>query len=289
MKRTITHGFTLIEIMVAVAVSAAIILFSSSVANVALRSWNKDGGRLRNNIEARAVFDTLATDLRTAIFRQSETEWLRVTYDKAVGRATTYQIPQTPWIRFFVPALDRDETAGTLSAISYRVAFDDPVEANGPHPVFGLYRAITDPEKTHLQAFGSPETVQTFWRERQASTTAPGNLVASNVIDFDLVLWYWPEENRRLGTIDSNTRKPKRLPTGTSLRVVGMHVETEPAVPDLRHVSQLYAADIDLTILTDKGSLELGRNHASNKDIIQRHGYRYGGRVEFLTTGACLP
>jgi hypothetical protein len=81
----------------------------------------------------------------------------------------------------------------------------------------------------------------------------------------------------------------KRVPSGTELRVVGMRVETAPAVPDFTHVSQWHAVDVNLTVLTQRGIRALEGGSLSPDEIVERFGYHYGERIELLTQGACLP
>lgn len=69
-------GFTVIELLVAVGVTALMVTLMISIVTNVLSSWNRTSGILSSGNQARLVFDQIAQDLQGAIFKRDGNVWL---------------------------------------------------------------------------------------------------------------------------------------------------------------------------------------------------------------------
>lgn len=149
------QGFTLIEILVASAVMALLVGLVITITSQVLNVWNRSGGRLSANQEARIALEFLTQDLETAIFRNNESQWMRTR--KRRLETPIGNVPNTVDLRFFSTTLNRpmletngDRIPGDISAISYELDFVDPV-TGGDSSVFRqfvLFRRTARPDDT---------------------------------------------------------------------------------------------------------------------------------------------
>jgi prepilin-type N-terminal cleavage/methylation domain-containing protein len=72
-------GFTLVELLLAVAVTALLVTFLLAVTNNVLTVWNRSAGTLTAGNQARLVLDQIARDLEGALFRADGNVWLAAT------------------------------------------------------------------------------------------------------------------------------------------------------------------------------------------------------------------
>ena len=81
MKKWLQHrrGFTLVELLVATAVTLVLAGLLVSVATNVLRAWQRSGGELEGAAQAALVLDLLERDLRAAVLRRDGRVWLAAT------------------------------------------------------------------------------------------------------------------------------------------------------------------------------------------------------------------
>ncbi|MCB1094838.1 MAG: prepilin-type N-terminal cleavage/methylation domain-containing protein [Verrucomicrobiae bacterium] len=263
------RGFSLTELLVAVGVSSLVLLMGFTVTQQTLDGWKNAGATLGRSAEARIAFDAVVRDFQSILFRQRDVEWFRLTFDQAIGGESGYSTPQAARLTFFAPR-----------PVSYRLGYEDPIDPEGKFKSFGLYRTYDPSPPPSAQPgaiYESAASTRAFWRSVESETVDPLNLAASNVISFDISLWY-----RIHG-------KLRRLPDGVSLRVVGSKVETSPQVSDLRHASQLETVDVRMVSLSKEGALNLEQGIGDTDTILAKHAYRFSARVALNTAGAGLP
>jgi type II secretory pathway pseudopilin PulG len=75
-KNSSSRAFTIIELLVATAVTAVLAGMLLMMTNSVLNAWNRTSGALGANSQAQFVFDMLVEDLQSAIFRHDGNTWL---------------------------------------------------------------------------------------------------------------------------------------------------------------------------------------------------------------------
>ena len=71
------RGFTLMELMVAMAITTIIVTVLVSITSIAIDTWNRSRSELRAARQAKAMVDTMARDFESLVTRRgNENEWL---------------------------------------------------------------------------------------------------------------------------------------------------------------------------------------------------------------------
>lgn len=83
-------GFTIIELLVAVGVTAVLVSLMVAITINLLNAWNRSSGQLGANASARLILDQLSQDLNGAIFKRDGNVWLAATLqDNQTGAGDT--------------------------------------------------------------------------------------------------------------------------------------------------------------------------------------------------------
>ncbi|MBE7538930.1 MAG: prepilin-type N-terminal cleavage/methylation domain-containing protein [Opitutaceae bacterium] len=73
-------AFTLIELIVALSIGGLLIALTSPIALQVAEVWKRTSGRLATSAQAEIIFDRIARDLESAVFRRDGNVWFVATY-----------------------------------------------------------------------------------------------------------------------------------------------------------------------------------------------------------------
>lgn len=179
--RTSTHGFTILELLVATTVSIILLGLFLSVSTHILDAWGQSRDSLSANAKARIVLDTLSSDLESAIIRDDPGVWLAADLLEAdtqiSGRWEDSDISKPSgdasleidfsdpsltakdyrfgiagcWIRFFASPADASESgySGDVNAIAYQLIRRKPhSQSSEADESYNLYRSIVRSDHT---------------------------------------------------------------------------------------------------------------------------------------------
>lgn len=281
------HGFTLIELMVATAIMAVLVLAVMGVTSHVLSTWSSASGRLGANAEARTALQYLGDDLETLVVRPKQQTWLEVTYENnPVPGQGTVRVPNISLISATEHRARAAGDSGNICAINYKLAFRNPIvggtaEPPSPPPVAGLYRKVIDPQQTFNQvlttATGSePISLTNTIDGIGGNTDAFANFLSSNVAD--LSIDFYAEDLDE--AVDSLNRVKKI--EGDFMYSDKIYEETDSGI----NWGRILYADIRMTVVSDEGAKAMavasitGRD---TKDIIQQHGTVFSRRVPILS------
>lgn len=180
-------AFTLIEIMVAAAITIIMIGLVIQITSEVLKIWNRSVGKLSANAEARVAMELLTSDLETALLVNNGQQWIRV--EQEVG-----DDPITVGLKLFSPALDRpSDEPGNICAIAYRLA-KAPAYQNASIDTYVLFRDLEGPVDTFNNLLGpNPDNSQLeltgddFWAP--SNTIYPDNYLAGNIYSFKIYVY----------------------------------------------------------------------------------------------------
>jgi prepilin-type N-terminal cleavage/methylation domain-containing protein len=253
MRNRRRHGFTLIEILVASAVMALLVGLVITITSQVLNVWNRSGGRLSANQEARIAMEFLTQDLETAVFRNrrsadDNSEWFFIENSVISGSVNTVAL------KLFSPALDRPAgQPGDICAISYELKQVDLIGSpTTGQPRFALFRQLNDPQSTFDTMLGG---LIDAWGN---NITEEDYLVA-NIVEFNIRLYQANGDE-----IDT---------TGNSFVFDGLPATPVPAF-----------ADIKLRVLSSEGANILQAPGGADRlnDIIREHSTTFIRRVSFM-------
>ncbi len=161
------RGFTLIEILTATAIMSLIVTLVVSVLTQVLSAWGESSDDLTFGGYARSIFDLMAADLQTAIFRSDGSQWLSLTTEVPQGSPSPIA-NESRLIFYTTSPLHQSKDAGTsgtpgnpiygdVCAVEYRVVYDDPFEnSSSTAKTFSLHRVVVDPASTFYGINGKP-------------------------------------------------------------------------------------------------------------------------------------
>jgi len=182
--QSIRSAFTIIELLVAVAVTALLVTFMVTVTTNVLSAWNRSSGVLTSGNQARVILDQLSQDLQGAVIRRGPdvmfaaslqesppaiadrppgAEWIANSKPNSVivgaGVSASPLLSDTRfgqagvWLRFFTTPSDNTEVSGSIPlqntsaprAVAYQLSRVKVGSATSEQISYRLYRSEVRP------------------------------------------------------------------------------------------------------------------------------------------------
>lgn len=270
------NGFTLVELVVALAITAVIGYFFISIGRDFAIAWDNVGNSVARETEARSALDTISRDFESAFFREgldvmfaidvlddnsnASAEWETGPAERPSGDGfdtTNHEYGWAGcWIRLFC-------ASPSLNAVGYQIIRSTIKDTVGL-PRYMLYRNVVSVEDTFDNSIGSgfDLTSAVYTTSGDVITPERPNILAVNVVDFGARLYVYedpatdpslddaPDGLRLIFPADSSSRLETTIPSGLwheGNTFVGTTYENR--YPDV--------VEIFIRILDEKGATEL--------------------------------
>jgi len=286
-----TRGFTLLELMVAAAVTALLAALLLSVTSQVLGAWSRVSGQLTVTSQANIILDQIASDLESALVEVDENVRFAATVQReqtgtgdAEMTGASWPVDSKPrgaislqltpasdrladarfgqagvWLRFFTTVPDSNDTAANRSApraVSYQLLR----RRLGEKYLYQLYRSQVRPGGAPSTFEAGYDLFSTLYTTPNGTQQHPGNvrkpnaafLIGNHVVDFGL----WVYARNAGGALTKVF--PVANEAGASFLATTRIVAT-PAGYAGRPVVRGYPAvvDIMIRILDDEGAQHL--------------------------------
>ena len=310
-------AFSLMELMVAMAITAIIVLVLVSITSIAVDTWNRSRAELRAARQAKVMVDTMARDFESLVVRRGTTyQWLSATSPSTVPADPKLTSTNSSDLIFFCAPTDRYNGAyinntsgsfpGDVSCVGYRSIYLDPLKFNGTFRTFVLKRYLsspsvnstlssTDPHKgddTFSNLLGSTSlgsnggAFSTYLLNLETNPATNADYVCENVFQFVVTFNVEVMHNNSL-TIVSVPVGQSSAQLTPSFSIMGNGIFT-PFTPSGYTSAELQAGrvasvDISLTIITDAGMEQLRSprplSSTQQADFLTKNSFSYVKRV----------
>lgn len=282
------RGFTLIELMVAMAITTIMVTILVTITSLALDTWNRSRAEVRAARQAKAMVEIMARDFEAMVTRSgNDYQWLVAETGAGVGSGSN-QSPNSADLIFFSAATDRyngavgtaDDAGGDISAVGYSLRYKDPIQSSGADfPTFVLYRNLVDPDDAFRDLIGSDD-LKTAFTPYQADLDGMDNFVCENIYQFSMT--FHVETSVITNGVTTSRLVPVTLGEGSAsmITVRGGNLEVTPPVATLQPGSRIAAVEVSLTVLSDNAvnTLRTGANVPAN--FISQNSFQYSKRIE---------
>ena len=277
------RGFTLMELMVAMAITTIIVTVLVSITSIAIDTWNRSRSELRAARQAKAMVDTMARDFEALVTRTgNDNEWLYALSDAPEGGSTN-----AATLVFFTAATDRydgqigvdgTDLGGDVSCVGYKLEWKDPISAGGSSKfkTYVLNRYLVDPKPTFDNLLGQPKLGDTFLTSYGANLSQKENFVCENVFQFTVA--FNVEVTSETGDIEN--KLVTITPSGDSRKftITGNGIVTEP-LDDTLAGGRVTAVSISLSVLTDN-AVSLVDKKANDAEWLAKNTYQYSKLIQ---------
>ncbi len=297
------RGFTLLELMVAMAITALIVTVMVSITGIALDAWRRSRAQVRSARQAKAALETMAKDFESLLVRGGNPyQWLvaRVEPELAgggggLGGPAENQMPNAAQIVFFNSATDRYEgqiggakdEGGDVTAVGYRLIYRDPIldrnEGQGAYPVFALYRNLIDPKPTFDKLLGKTDLIDSY-KNFQRDDYKPENFVVENIFGLTVTFVVEYEDSKNPGVMKTQRISIMRSGSGSGsarefiIAGDGIKMSGGGGSKDLLS-GRVIGVDLSITILSDFGLQQAAKTSIPTDQIIREHGFHYSKSV----------
>ncbi len=289
------RGFTLMELMVAMAITTIIVTVLVSITSIALDTWNRSRAELRASRQAKSMVDSMARDFEALVTRRGNTsEWLSAVSaqtppgDRLVSTSASKLI-------FFTAATDRyngelgnvpTNLGGDVSCVAYELGYKDPIDGvSGDFETFILNRKLVDPKETFDKLLGK-DNLETAFGSVTGSLNDPINFVCENIFQFTIT--FHVQVTQTVGAVTTVINVPITVGQSSSgqitkeFRINGNGVVADIAggsiVADQLKAGRVTAVEVSLTVITDFGIDQLRtRNFSGNQqaEFLAKNSYQY--------------
>jgi len=291
-RRRRTSGFTLIELMVAMVITALIVGILISITSLAMDSWQRSRSEVRAARQAKAMLDVMAKDLESFVSRPSNTyEWLYAKTTTTLPGPTSIQSSSASDLIFCTSATDRyngqvntaSDKGGDVSCVAYKLDYQDPIDgtANVNLATFTLYRKLVNPDEVYKNILGQTDLNAAF-SSYQSSLTSTENFVCENIFQFDITFHVNTVDSK--GVVTSNAVPlGKGSPLISELHIKGNAVSSDSKGTAMtlngQAVTGVTAVSISTTVLSDFAIDQMRKRKFANADdkakFITKYGFHY--------------
>lgn len=285
-------GFTLVELLVALGITAVIVAMLVTITATALDGYTASRNRVKAAREAKAAFDQISRDLESLVVRSgNEFEWLWISSEQNAPGPSGSPSPNATRAVFFTAATDRydgqlntaQDQGGDVSTVAYQLLFRDPVtdSENQQFASFILYRQLINPDETFANLLGQND-LETAYQSYQGAVSQPDNFVCENIYEFSLsfVVEY---------TVNNVTQTERVLVVnaGGGSTVSDFRLRGSGIVADNNNNAdfsngRIVAADISLTVINDSALEKLrsgGLPEATKNTLLERDSYYFAKTI----------
>lgn len=281
------RGFTLVELIVAMAITASLVVVIMQLTNQGIALWQKVQEDVSTSASGRVALQTMARDLESFQMKgNNRYEWLFAKTEQNMrgGKVPKgLQIPRSVQFVFFACAPDRNpsvssstslrnnyrgarahnmETQGDVNAVGYRLMYRDQVlnidasdKEKGIFPVFALYRQVVAPRESFEKLMGQESLEAAYVPfEKQEED----NFLCENIVELSLVfnIEYVKDdadaESGRVGyeSISIPVISSNSAKNGKSIMVYGDRIVAGSRT--FRN-ARIVSANMSITVLTEEG------------------------------------
>ncbi|MEY3898073.1 MAG: hypothetical protein RLZZ214_3594 [Verrucomicrobiota bacterium] len=296
------RGFTLMELMVAMAITTIIVTVLVSITSIALDTWNRSRSELRASRQAKGMIDAMARDFEALVTRRGNSnEWLSAVTDIS-GTSTAgnnLESSNAAKLTFFTAATDRyngdigkpADLGGDVSCVSYQLDYKDPIEVGGGasgFETFVLSRLLVDPKPTFDGLLGVANASKPLagvfdGLYPKTEVSASKNFVCENIYQFTLTFHVQVTDSTQTPPVTKSI--PITLgPTTNSLRILGTGIITEPTFSNpLVPSGRITAVEISTTVVSDFGVDQIKRRKFTGNqkaEFLAKNSYQYTKLVQ---------
>jgi prepilin-type N-terminal cleavage/methylation domain-containing protein len=297
-SKNITRGFTLLELLVAMAITTVIISVLVYVTSLALETWNRSRAEIRAAQQAKSMIDTMAKDFESFVSRKgNDFEWLHANSTPPTGPNGIIS-PNALDLIFFSAATDRYNgqvgpsfpgNKGDVSAVGYQMSYQDPINGASDNALktFVLYRKILNPDATFTNVLGKTN-LKTAFDAVGGVTNQSSNFICENLYQFSITL--------HLSYTVGTTTNTIRIPIGQgassvdnlSIKGTGITDNAGDVIAGMAvngaiiKSARVSAVEISLTVLSDFGIQQMRKRTLSDAELsafIAKHSYQYSKLV----------
>jgi len=198
-------GFTILELLVAMGITAGIVVLLTSVIRTALDTYRSGASEMRAVRQGKSALEDLTRDLQGIVIKpEKNINWfeVRVLGDLAAGLGGS-----SVELAFFTNATDRYDggvdLGGDVCAVRYRIAYDDmlgkEIGSGDGNRTFNFFRQRIDPDETFERVLASSaggagisrdagDTIFSVLDGVGSEVEDVENFLAENIYEFSLTL-----------------------------------------------------------------------------------------------------
>ena len=283
-------GFTLVELLVSMAITMIIVTVLVSVTSMAMDTWNRSRSELRASRQAKAMVDTMARDFEALVTRSGNTyEWLSAIEEAVEDDVGGNQ--NASKLVFFTAATDRYkgeigvagvDLGGDVSCVGYRLARKVPIGGDSDEilKTFVLNRLLVDPKETFDTLLCQSDIGSKFLPSAALGVrlSEQENFVCENVFQFTVTFHVQVTvTDTAIPPVTVIRNVPVTLGEGTTkFQIHGNgnitdYVDPDTAAPDLALLipsGRVSAIEISLSVLSDAGIKQWSAMRSKSKDKI---------------------
>ncbi len=274
-------GFTILELMVAMTITAIIVGVLVTITGTAIDTWNNSRNELRAARQAEAMINIMTKDLESLVVRSDRPqEWLSaIQDDDALNPSGAGDASASNAIRmiFFTAATDRyngqvgitgQDLGGDISCVGYRLAWKDPISSNDDDfPTFVLSRHLVDPNLTFQTLLGQTngDTLDNVFDAAYGTRfDEDRNFVCENIYQFTTVFHIDIQDpvtglETRMVSVSSNSNGKQVIQVKHNAIEARDSISDANGDPDLLN-GVLTAVEVSVTVLTDTAISQLRSN-----------------------------
>lgn len=299
--RAAHRGFTLVELMVAMAITSILVYGIMQITTQGMDLWKGVREDISTTNNARVALETMCHDLESMQMRagNNKYQWLLAKADKnKITGPKGIKIPKSVQCVFFVCAPDRNpavssspslrrnyrnaraqniDTQGDVSAVGYRLMYRDQIlqvpgdarDSEGAYPLFSLYRHVIVPRETFRQLLGSTDLGSSYVRYEQEDENF---FLCENVLEMNLMFniqYAASKADAAKGLVAYASETVPVITTSKSGNEKRVEVYGDRIVAGGTTYSnaRIVSANVSITVVTEEGAMlaeqvRLGRRRA---------------------------
>lgn len=301
-KHTFRRGFTLIELMTAMAITGMLVVVIMQLTNQSIDLWKAVSEDVSTSTRSRSALQIVSHDFESFQMRgyDNKYQWLFAKADERMDNVPKgLKIPRSAQCVFFACAADRNpsvssstslrknyrsarahnrDTQGDVNAIGYRLMFRDQIlnlpatdgNEKGVYPLFSLYRQVVAPRPTFEQLLGKENLESAYVRFEQDDEK---NFLCENILEFNItfsIRYVSSGADAEAGRVEYDVVSVPIVASNRRTNKVAVYGDRIEAGGRTYENARIDSATISITVLTEEGvamveQIRQGRRRAPKK------------------------
>ncbi|MBR1981957.1 MAG: prepilin-type N-terminal cleavage/methylation domain-containing protein [Akkermansia sp.] len=285
-KKSLYRGFTLIELMTAMAITGMLVVVIMQLTNQSIDLWRAVSEDVSTSTRSRAALQTLSHDFESFQMRgyDNKYQWLFAKADESMDNVPKgLSIPRSAQCVFFACAPDRNpsvssstslrknyrearahnrDTQGDVNAIGYRLMYRDQIQnlpgvegdEPGVYPLFSLYRQVVSPRDSFEQLLGKENLESAYVRFEDDDEK---NFLCENIMELNItfnIRYASSQADAKEGRVEYEVVSVPIVASNRRTNKVAVYGDRIVAGGSTYENARIDSAMLSITVLTEEGA-----------------------------------